>query len=275
MSELLISNITIEMDTPLVPPAIVSCDVNTINKPYIIGIHKINNQIVIQGVLKKTISYKIFDINSNIVEHCISNEQEFQTLFTLTPEQVQYIDEIPLSAISIDASNIDNYLSSITTYHRVFSHVAFNLNESVLLSITIDLDRLCDAILPLEDSFSPVLNTIINKGFSLPLPKSIQNVSLSNLNIRRFLIANVDKVFGGILFLDCCMLYSFFNNQNELICSEKMPFNLTINSTTINSTDEFAVIGSDIMAILDSSLNDSCHTLNETISLTVSAKKET
>lgn len=275
MSELLISNITVEMDTPLVPPAIISCDIKTINNAYIIGIHKINNLIIVKGILNKTISYKIFDINSSIIDHCISNEQEFQTIFTLTPEQAECIDEIPLSSISIECSNIDNYLSSITTYHRVFSHVAFNLNENTLVSVTIDLDKLCDDILPLEDSFAPLLNIIINKGFSVSLPKPIQNVSLSNLNIKRFLLASIDKVFGGILFIDCCILYSFFNNQNELICSEKMPFSLTINSPTINSTDEFTIVGNDIMAILDSSLNESCHTLNETISLTVSAKRET
>ncbi|MGL4875449.1 MAG: hypothetical protein ACRC30_12440 [Clostridium sp.] len=273
MSELLVSDITVEMDTPLVPPALVSCNISTVNEPYIIGIYKIDNLIIVKGVLKKTISYKVFDVNSNMVDNCISNEKEFQTLFTLTDEQSEYVDTVPLSAVSINTSNIDNYLSSINIYHRVFSHVSFNLNENTLLSVTIDLNKLCDDIIPFDDSFSPILNTVINKGFCIPLPKPIQNLSLSNLNIRRFLISNVNKVFGGILFLDCYILYSFFNNQNELICSEKMPFNLTINSTSVNATEDYAVIGSDILAILDSSLSDSSHHLNETISLTISAKK--
>ncbi|MGL5649717.1 MAG: hypothetical protein ACRDDY_17935 [Clostridium sp.] len=274
MSEILHSNLTIEMNTPLVPPAIVSCDINTKNEPYIIGIYKINNSIIIKGVLKKIISYKIFDPNSNILEHCLSDEKEFETIFSLTNEQSECIDVVPLSAISISASSIDNYLSGIGVYHRVFSYVAFNLNEDVLLSLSLDLDKLCDEIVPLEDSFSPVLNTIINKGFSTPLSNSLQNSSISNLNIKRFLISNVNKVFGKTLFLDCCLLYSFFNNQNELICSEKMPFNLTLNSNTINANEEYNVIGNDIIAILDSSINDSCHYLNETLTITISAKKE-
>lgn len=272
MIEDLSSNITVEMDTQLLPPAIVSSNLSTKYFPRVVASYLLDNALVITGILFQEVTYKTFDFNSKIITKTLKNEREFSISIPLNDHVLGDRTHIPHSAVSLTAHKINDQLSGIGIYHRVFGQVAFNLNSTIFINASLDLNDHCENKIGINDPFAPQINRIFTKNISLNLKSCIQNQGLSNLKIKRFFIAETSRVFSETLLCKCCILYSFFNAQNELVTSEKYPFNFVINSNLINAPDNYTVVGADILGILESNTSNNCSTLNESLSLVISSQ---
>lgn len=274
MTEGLTSNMTMEMDTQLIPPAIISSNLSTNYFPRVVSSRILDDVLVVTGVLTQEVTYKSFDFNSKVITKTIFNEREFSTTIHLDTCTLKGKTHFPLSAISVTAKTINNNFSGIGIYHRVFSHVAFNLNSTILISTSINLspNEDCEKSLEIPTTFVPQMTRIFTRNISLNLKSCIQNHGLSSLNVKRFFIAETSRTFSETLLCKCCVLYSFFNAQNELVASEKYPFNFVINSNLINATNSYSIVGSDILGVLDSNTSNNCSTLNESLSLVITSR---
>ncbi|WP_297637118.1 hypothetical protein [uncultured Clostridium sp.] len=269
----LTSNITIEMNTQLLPPAVLSSNVSTNYYTHVKECRLIQNNIVILGILIQEVTYKGFDFSSKVTTNTLTNEQEFSISVHVEDYVLGERSHIPSSAIFLSAHSVDDTLSGIGIYHRSFEHVAFNLNSTILINATINLKDSCDRELDPIHIYTPQLNSLFTKNVTLSLKPCIQNYGLSALNVKRFFIAETSRTFSETLLCNCCILYSFFNVQNELIGSEKYPFKFVLHSPLINSTENYVVMGADILGVLESNTSNNCSTLSESLSLVLSTQR--
>lgn len=269
----LTSNITVEMNSQLLPPAILSSNVTTNYHTHIKECRLIQNNIVILGILVQEVTYKAFDFTSKVITNTITNEQEFSMAVHIEDYILGERSAIPTSSIFLSAHSVDNILSGIGIYHRSFEHVAFNLNSTILITASINLKDPCDHELDPIHIYTPQINNLFTKNITLALKPCIQNYGLSSLNVKRFFIAETSRTFSETLLCNCCILYSFFNVQNELIGSEKYPFKFVVHSPLINSTENYVVMGADILGVLESNTSNNCSTLSESLSLVLSTQR--